>query len=111
MNIVELHKAARLADHAQHPSKWLAKLFESLDASARSSAQVRVSKQGNALRLGLAMKLLDSCQEAGKQHQKRGPNARLANRAMQLLIHATLRPREAKIERKEECQILKSRDI
>ena len=74
---VELHKTARLGDHAQHPSKWLAKFSESLDASACSSAQVRVSKQGNALGLVLAMKLLDSWknQEAGKQHQKQGPNA------------------------------------
>ena len=69
-----------------------------------------MSKQGNALGLGLAMKLLDSWhdQEAGKQHQKQGPNARLADGAMQLFIDATLRPLEAKVERKEECLILKS---
>ena len=30
---------------------------------------------------------------------------------MQLLIDATLRPLEAKVERKEECLILKSHDI
>ena len=37
--------------------------------------------------------------------------ARLADGAMQLLIDATLRPLEAKVERKEECLILKSHDI
>ena len=37
--------------------------------------------------------------------------ARLADGARQLLIDATLRPLEAKVERKEDCLILKSHDI